>query len=224
MPAASAPPQATREAGDVAQVVAGVGQQRERVDLPAVERLDRDEQQVEHDADRERAVEVSGFDRTVRMRVAVVHRRVAGGLVRMTAALGRFRAVPMSVVIARMSVVMGIAVARPVTVHVPLLVTVLALLPVLMRRIALMRMTMRSRRAPVGNDAGDRSADGIARNSHRRAGARRTSGRQISGPTPPPGACASRRSPTGSRAGRRSRCRRRRCRRRHRRPRGCCRS
>ncbi len=103
MPAGERTAPGDGEAGDVAQVVAGIGQQRERIDLPAVERLDRDEQQVEHDADRERAVEVGGFDRAVRMRVAVVDRRVAVGLVPMTAALGRFRAVPVIVVIVRMS-------------------------------------------------------------------------------------------------------------------------
>jgi uncharacterized membrane protein len=40
--------------------VAGVGQQREGVDLPSVERLDRDEEDVDADADRERPVEVRG--------------------------------------------------------------------------------------------------------------------------------------------------------------------
>ena len=46
------------EAEDVAEVVAGIGEQRERIGTPAVERLDDDEGDVDRDADRERAVEV----------------------------------------------------------------------------------------------------------------------------------------------------------------------
>ena len=48
------------QAGDVAEVVAGVGQQSERVHLPAVKSLDGHEGGVQHDADREGPVEAGG--------------------------------------------------------------------------------------------------------------------------------------------------------------------
>jgi hypothetical protein len=57
------------QAGHVAEVVAGVGQQRQRVDLPAIKRLDGNEPDVQRDADRERAVEAG---RRVVVGVAVV--------------------------------------------------------------------------------------------------------------------------------------------------------
>ena len=40
--------------------MAGIGEQGQRIDLPAVERFDGDESDVQRDADRERAVEVGG--------------------------------------------------------------------------------------------------------------------------------------------------------------------
>ena len=48
------------EAGHVAEVVAGIGQQRERIDLPAEQGLDGDVDEVQCDADRESAIVAGG--------------------------------------------------------------------------------------------------------------------------------------------------------------------
>lgn len=47
-----------QQTGNVAMVVAGICQQGQRVDLPAVEALDQHEPEIEGDADGERRVEV----------------------------------------------------------------------------------------------------------------------------------------------------------------------
>jgi hypothetical protein len=81
------------QAGDVAEVVASVGEQRQRVGTPAVEGLDRDEEDVDDDADREGAVVI---DRAVRVAaVRMVMARVVGaggGLVDVAAHASAHRA------------------------------------------------------------------------------------------------------------------------------------
>ena len=51
---------------DIAQVVPGIAQQRQRTDLPAVERLDGNKRQVQRDTEREGSVDVGGSVMVVR--------------------------------------------------------------------------------------------------------------------------------------------------------------
>src|SRR3546814_2133337 len=70
----SAPGQ--REPEHVGQIVPGIGEQRDRIGDEAIARLDRDEAEVERDADRERAIEARGGV-AVAVRMIVAHRRIA---------------------------------------------------------------------------------------------------------------------------------------------------
>src|SRR3546814_3552083 len=70
----SAPGQ--REPEHVGQIVPGIGEQRDRIGDEAIARLDRDEAEVERDADRERAIEARGGV-AVAVRMIVAHRRLA---------------------------------------------------------------------------------------------------------------------------------------------------
>src|SRR3546814_18068424 len=60
----------------VGQIVPGIGEQRDRIGDEAIARLDRDEAEVERDADRERAIEARGGV-AVAVRMIVAHRRIA---------------------------------------------------------------------------------------------------------------------------------------------------
>ena len=67
-----------REAEHVAEIVPGVGEQRDRAGREAIDRLDRDEGQVQRDADGEGGAEVG---RPVRVGVGMVVAVVAGAMV-----------------------------------------------------------------------------------------------------------------------------------------------
>jgi hypothetical protein len=82
------------QAGHVTEVVGGVGQQGQGVDLPAVPGLDGDKPRVEHDADQEGAVEIGGGGVVVAAVVLGVAVPVVGLVVRVGMSVRHHRSMP----------------------------------------------------------------------------------------------------------------------------------